>query len=123
MNYTSAEWLTIIAALGVLVTSIGGVLVNVFVSIRNGQKTEKVGVAVAANSVETQGLVGQVKEVHILANSTLSDVRKELATATAQITSLHDVVSDLKSERGKTAAAAQRTQTSTPEAAPVLDKI
>lgn len=109
-NWTSQEWLLIIAALGVFVTTLGGVLVNAFVSIRNGQKTEKVADLVAENTTKTEGVAHQVQEVHTLTNSNLSLVKSELATAAMQISQLREVVADLKSERGKVAATAANAQ-------------
>lgn len=120
MTYTAPEILTFIAAIGVLVTGLGAVVVNIIVALRSGAKID---VALA----ETKGLVSQVKEVHTLTNSNLSAVKAELATAAAQIQALRDVIQDLKSERSKAAlAAALHTTVNVPaeqSASATLDKI
>lgn len=106
MTYTSAELLTIIAAFGVLVTTIGGVAVSIITSSRNGRKTDNVAVVVAETYAETKAVAGKVEQVHTLTNSNLSAVKAELATAVSKIESLHDVVKDLKAEREKASVAA-----------------
>jgi hypothetical protein len=83
--YTSAEILTIVAAIGVLVASVGTVIVNIIGAARIEKKTDQVAAA--------------VQEVHTLTNSNLSAVKAELATAVAQISILREMVGDLKAER------------------------
>lgn len=97
-TYSAAELLTIIAAIGVLVTGVGAVIVNVIVALKTGAKID-------LSIKKTEGLSHQVQEVHTLTNSNLSALKAELATALAQITSLHDVVQDLRGERQKAAVA------------------
>lgn len=100
MAYTSAEVLTIIAAVGVLVTAIGGVIVNVIGAVRIERKVAQ-GVAVGdATLVETRNLIGKVEQVHTLTNSNLSAVKAELATATAQIVTLREMIQEMKVTRG-----------------------
>jgi len=96
MTYTAPEILTFIAALGVLLTGLGAVIVNIIVAVRTGAKLD-------VTLSETKGLVSQVKEVHTLTNSNLSAVKAELAIAAAQIQALRDVIQDLKFERSKAA--------------------
>ena len=95
-RYTAGEVLTFFAAAGVLITGVGAVIVNIIVALRTGNKME---------TVLKQGVVieGKVQEVHGLTNANLSLVKAELAKVTAQNTALHELVSDLRSERDKAA--------------------
>ena len=101
-QYTAAEVVTIIAAVGVLIGSIVTGVVTVIGTLRNGQKTDKLSVAVIGNE-KTPGLINQVAEVHTVVNSNLAALKAELNAATAQITSLIGTIRDLKSERDKLA--------------------
>lgn len=112
MTYTATEVLTFIAAGGVLITGVGAVIVNIIVALRQGTKLDAV-------SEKTDGISHQVQEVHTLTNSNLSAVKAELATATAQIQALRDLVQDLRNEREKGAIA---VALSTPLPAPTPER-
>lgn len=118
MTYTSAELITIIAAFGVLITTIGGVAVSIITSSRNARKTDNVATVVAETFAETKAVAGKVDQVHTLTNSNLSAVKAELREAATEIKALRDVVQDLKSEREKasiaTALATPTTETKPP---------
>ena len=96
-TYTSAELVTIVASLGVLITGVGAVIVNIIVALRTGHKVDVQG-------AKTDGLVAQVREVHTLTNSNLSAVKAELAISNALNAELRTLIVDLKGERGKLAA-------------------
>lgn len=96
MTLSSTEIVAIIVALG-------AVIVNIITAIRMGNKVETISQVTARSLVETGVLQSAVKEVHILTNQNLSDVRNELKQSNAEIASLREVVVDLKSEREKTA--------------------
>lgn len=108
MTYTASEMVMVIGAFGVLIGGLGAIIVNIVVALKTTHKIDE-------GLKKTDGLASQVKEVHTLTNSNLSAVKAELALATAQIASLHEVVMDLKAEREKMAIAAQlRYPPSTP---------
>lgn len=98
-GFSATDVVTIFAALGVLITGVGAVIVNIIVAMRAGQKLEQ-------SLVKTDALIGQVKEVHTLTNSNLSAVTSKLDTATGEIAALKSLVQDLKSERELTRSAA-----------------
>lgn len=98
MTITSTEIIAIIVALG-------AVIVNIIVAFRTGGKVDSIAQVTAKSLVETTALQGQVREVHTLTNSNLSQVRSELQQGAAEIASLREVINDLKLERDKTALA------------------
>ena len=116
MTYTSSEVLTIVAALGVLVAAIGGVMVNIIMALKTDKKVSQ-GLAMSQQAVfETARVGNKVDQVHVLANNNLQEVRSELAAANQKLASLIDTsgkqiaglietVSDLKSEREKVSMA------------------
>lgn len=117
MDLSSAEILTIITAIGVLVGTVGAVIVNIIIALRTGAKVSEVVSTTNAiaqitdkSLAKTTILQGQIKEVHTATNSTLESVKAELRQATAQVESLHSVVYDLRMERDKaTLSAAFKT--------------
>lgn len=77
-----------------------------FMQSRAAVEQAKIATAVGASTAQkTDGLIGQVQQVHTLTNSNLSAVKAELAIATQQITSLLAIVQELKTERDKVAMA------------------
>jgi Rad3-related DNA helicase len=109
--YSAAEVLTFIAAIGVLLTGLGAVIVNIIVALKQGHKLEDV-------AHKAESISHQVQEVHTLTNSNLSAVKAELATATAQIVALRELVQDLKAEREKASMATALATTIVPAALP-----
>lgn len=98
MTFTSTELIAIIVALG-------AVVVNIITALRTGSKVDSIAQVTAKSLVETTVLQGQVKEVHVLTNQNLSDVRNELKTSNAEIAALREVVSDLRGQREKASMA------------------
>jgi hypothetical protein len=80
----------------VLITALGGVIVNVIVALRTGRKLDDA-------AIKTSELQAQVAEVHHLTNSGLSAVKAELAESLTLNLQLRDIIADLKSEREKDA--------------------
>lgn len=123
MAFSATEVIAIIVALGGFVAGVGAVIVNIIVATRTGNRigeltgaTNSIAQVTARSLVETTALQGAVKEVHVLTNQNLSDVRNELKQANteikalrehsnAEIKALQDVVADLKVERDKIATA------------------
>lgn len=97
-NYSASEMMAIIGGIGVVITAIGVAVVNVIVALRSSQK-------LATVIEKSDKLIGQVEQVHTLTNSNLSAVKAELSSAIKEIVSMKDVITDLKSERDKVAAA------------------
>lgn len=104
-HYTVAEVLTILTALGVLLTAFGAVVVNIIVALRQSTKIEA-----TAKAVDTVGV--QVEQVHTAVNSNYAAVKAELSAAVAlnialtnQITELRALVQDLKNQREQAAIA------------------
>lgn len=127
-GYTAGEVLTFFAAGGVLITGLGAVIVNIIVALKTGAKLDAAVADRAALSTKTDTLVAKVEQVHVLTNSNLSAVKAELAAAAAQIHSLRELVTDLKSERNKAdvahalaTPAPVRTQDSRTGDAPVVE--
>lgn len=116
--YTAPEVLTFIAAIGVLITGLLAGIVNIVVALRTGTKLD-------AAAAKTDGLVSDVRAVHVLTNSNLSAVKAELTTANAAIIALRDLVTDLRAEREKAsiASALATTIVPTPPADPTLAAI
>lgn len=98
MTLTSTEIIAIIVAAG-------AVAVNIITAMRMGNKVESIAQVTAKSLVETTALQGQVKEVHTLTNSNLSEVKADLKQAVSEIASMRETISDLKGEREKTAMA------------------
>lgn len=100
-GYSAADVVTIVASLGVLVTALGGIIVNVIVALRTTHAVKEV-----AKKVDT---------VHEATNSNLTAVKDELKAARVreehqakQIADLVLLVSDLKAERDKAAVLTAR---------------
>lgn len=103
-HYTATEVLTIVGALGVLLTAVGAVIVNIIVALRTSNKLDE-------NVKEVKAVGAQVAEVHTLTNSGLAAVKAELAISAAKNDQLLEVISDLKQEREKLAVlTAQNTK-------------
>lgn len=120
-TYTATDLVTILAAVGVLVSSIVAGAVTIIATFRNGQKTEnltvkteKLAKAVIGDE-QHPGLIGQVKEVHTLTNANMTAANNKIDRQTLEmkalqetILTLHDTIKtlqalvlDLKSERDK----------------------
>jgi len=100
MTFTATEVILIIGAITTCVTQIIG-------TWRTGTKQDKVIKAVIGTAAEP-GLVPTVKEIHTLTNSTMTEIRAELAAtrsaldlARNSIKSMQTTIDDLKSERDK----------------------
>ena len=94
--YTPSQVLSIVGSIGVLITAIGAVIVNIIVALRTGKKVDAV-------QAQADNISHQVQEVHTITNSNLSAVKAELKTAVAQISEMRVLVADLKNERDKLA--------------------
>jgi len=96
MTYSLSDVVTLIASIGVLVTALGAVIVNIIVAVRTGKKVEE--------SLEvSKGISNRVEEVHTSTNSNLSAVKAELEKSNAALKEMTVLVADLKSERDKLA--------------------
>lgn len=119
MTYSSAEVIAIMVGIGVLITTLAGAIVTVIVALRNGNKTDAVGVVAATTLVAadktlvaTQGLDTKITHVQDLTNANFSAMRTDLATARKESNTLRDeiavltsLIADLKAEREKLAIA------------------
>lgn len=121
MTYTAPEVVTMIAAIGVLVTSIAGAIVTIIVSLRTGRDTRDVSSRVDQQLNETKEMKGQIREVHTQTNSNLSALKAELALAVSRIEGLQATVLDLRSERTALAVSAALMTPVPPRAARVSD--
>lgn len=92
--YTSNEVITIISSIGILITAVGAVIVNVIIAARNSKKMDD-------NLKASMDISSQVNEVHTQTNSNLFTVRSELKIAIAEIEGMKEYIRDLKSERDK----------------------
>ena len=88
-----------VGSVGILITAMGAVIVNIIVALRTGKKIDE-------SLLKSEAISHQVQEVHTLTNSNLSAVKAELAQAVSQITEMRVLVADLKSERDKLATIA-----------------
>lgn len=104
-GYSAAELITIIAALGVFVTGVGAVIVNIVVALRSSHKLATVIEKTDNLSGKVDVQSGKIEQVHTLTNSNLSAVKAELSSAVREIVSMKEVITDLKAERDKVAAA------------------
>lgn len=85
-----------VGSIGILITAIGAVVVNIIVAMKTGKKVQE--------SLDNQvAISNQVKEVHTITNSNLSAVKAELNQAVNQLSEMKVLVTDLKSERDKLA--------------------
>jgi len=85
-----------VGSVGILITALGAVIVNIIVAVRTGKKLD--------TSLNNQKEIShQVAEVHTITNSNLSLVKAELVKATMQIDEMKTFIRDLKSERDKLA--------------------
>lgn len=100
--YSATDILGFIAALGVLITALGAVIVNIVVALRQGK-------TLAAVKTETEGLVTQVKEVHSLTNSTNSRLQAALELKTQELASVRELMAQM--ERTAKEIAVTRTVT------------
>jgi len=97
--WDSTEVLNMVGSVGILVTALGAVIVNIIVAVRTGKKMDD-------SLVKSEAISHQVQEVHTLTNSNLSAVKAELNQAVAQLAEMKILVNDLKSERDKLAITA-----------------
>lgn len=102
-GYSAAELITIIAALGVFVTGVGAVIVNIVVALRSSHKLTTVIEKTDNLSGKVDVQSGKIEQVHTLTNSNLSSVKAELSSAVKEIVSMKEVITDLKAERDKAA--------------------
>lgn len=94
--YDSSEVLQIVGSIGILITALGAVIVNIIVAVRTGKKVD--------DSLKASQIISsQVQEVHTITNSNLSTVKSELAQAIGQLNEMKVFVNDLKNERDKLA--------------------
>lgn len=106
--WDSTEVLNIVGSVGILVTAIGAVIVNIIVAMRTGKRVQE--------SLDNQVKISnQVAEVHTITNSNLSAVKAELKQATMQIEEMKTFVRDLKGERDKLAVLTAHTTKALPE--------
>jgi len=106
--YTAAEVLSMVGSIGILITALGAVVVNIIVAIRTSNKVDK-------TIKQNEDISNQVHGVHVLTNSNLSAVKNDLKVAVEQLSEMRILVTDLKSERDKLATlTALRTEVPTP---------
>lgn len=96
-EYNSDQVLAMVGSIGVLITALGAVIVNIIVAMKTGKKVDE--------SIKNQQVLsGQIAEVHTITNSNLSAVKAELKQATMQIEEMKTFVRNLTGERDKLAA-------------------
>jgi len=115
--WDSTEVLNMVGSIGILVTALGAVIVNIIVAVRTGKKVDE--------SISKSNVIShQVAEVHTLTNSNLSGVKAELNKAVMQIEEMKMFIRDLKSERDKLAlTTAINTEIAHPDRTNVLASI
>lgn len=92
--YTATEIATFIAALGVLITGVGAVIVNIIVALKQGARVEAAALASGKAHAETQKAVEKVEqEAKVIAGH----VNSAATASTAKIDGLQKEVEQLKS--------------------------
>lgn len=94
--WDSDQVLAMVGSIGILITALGAVIVNIIVALRTGKKVDE-------NVKAIESVSHQVQEVHTLTNSNLSAVKAELKQAVTQLDEMKTFVRDLKNERDKLA--------------------
>lgn len=84
-TYTATEIATFIAAIGVLITGIGAVVVNIIVALKQGKKTDEIITAVAKVDAETKVIAGHVNSAATASTSKIAALENkiEMMTKTA----------------------------------------
>jgi len=100
LAYSAADLVTIIAAFGVLVSSLIGGVVTIIATLRTGQKADKLITSVIGDE-STPGLKEQVTQIHQVTNSNLERANAKIDKQTVEIQALQSMITELKSERTK----------------------
>lgn len=104
--YDSDQVLQMVGSIGILITALGAVIVNIIVALRTGKKVDE-------SILNQSKMSSQIHEVHTLTNSNLSLVKAELDKALMQIEEMKTFVRDLKGERDKLAITTAHASSST----------
>jgi uncharacterized protein YoxC len=78
---TATEIVTVVSAIGVLIATLGGVIVNIIVAIR----MKETKAAVAEVSAKTDGIATQVNGASSKAQEQIASLQRDLTAMTAQL--------------------------------------
>ena len=87
--YTATEIVTFIAAIGVLVTGVGAVIVNIIVALKQSKKTDELVVAVAKVDSKAEIIAGHV-------NSTATEAKAKIESLEDTIKMMNKTAADIK---------------------------
>ena len=76
--YTASEVVMFIAAIGVLITGVGAVIVNIIVALRQGHKVDALGTAVEQVYTEAKVITGHVNSAATAAAAKIDALQREL---------------------------------------------
>lgn len=85
VTYTAPEVLTIIAAIGVLVTGVGAAIVNIIVALRTGRQLEENTAITAEVSAKADVITGHVNSAATAAAAKIDALQQELQALRAHL--------------------------------------
>lgn len=88
-TYTAIEIGTFVASLGILISGIGAVIVNIIVALKQGKKVDEVIVAVAKVQSEAEVIKGHV-------NSAATDSKNKIEALESKIEMMTKTATDIK---------------------------
>lgn len=115
-TYTATEIATFIAAIGVLITGIGAVIVNIIVALKQGRKSDEIIKAVAGVDTEAKIISGHV-------NSAASEAKAKITALEAKVEMMAKTATDIKEAVLLNTPVPRQDQRKSDDAGEILEKI